>query len=233
MSNVINIDCVESFVDNDRLHYGCFIIEPFFSGQALTVANALRRTLLSDLVGTAITAVRFNNIKHEFSPISGVREDVLEIMLNLKQVIFSSSLLKPASAYLKVDGPSIVTASKLNFPNYIKLTNPDQYIATVFESSTFEMELIIEQGKGYKIYDERKYFSQSDFFVIEGNFSPVKKVNFKIKAKSSEKYNVSESLIFEIWTNGSITPTRSLIESAKFLIQLLYPFVSFNIKGSK
>jgi DNA-directed RNA polymerase subunit alpha len=224
---MIKINCVESYIDSDLSHYGCFIIEPFFSGQALTVANAIRRTLLGDIVGTAITAVRLNNIKHEFSAIAGVREDVLEIMLNLKQVIFKSSKLEPVRAYLKSNGPSIVTASQFVFPNHLKLMNPNQYIATVFESASLEMEIMIEQGKGYKLYDEKRNSSDSDFLIIEGNFSPIRKVNFKIKTNSSDKYNVKESLILEIWTNGSISPKRSLKESTKFLIQLLYPLLQF------
>lgn len=223
---MITVTCVENYIiQNDSQHYGCFLIESFNAGQSLTIANALRRTLLSDIVGTAITGVRLNNIRHEFSAVTGVREDVLEIFLNLKQIVFHSTKLKSSTAHLKANGPSIVTASQFNFPNYLSLKNPNQYIATVLESSTLEMEIVIEQGKGYKIFDEKKHSTDSDFLVIDANFSPVKKVNYKIKAIAENKIDVKESLIFEIWTNGSITPKRALKEATKSLIKLLYPFL--------
>lgn len=223
---MITFTCVENYiVDSANEHYGCFLIESFNAGQSLTVANALRRTLLSDIIGTAITGVRLNNIKHEFSAITGVREDVLEILLNLKQIVFKSTLLNSSTAHLKANGPSIVTASQFNFSNSLILKNPTQYIATVLESSTLEMEIVIEQGKGYKIFDERKHLTDSDFLVIDANFSPIKKVNYKIKAIPENKLDVKESLIFEIWTNGSITPKRALKEATKSIIKLFYPLL--------
>jgi DNA-directed RNA polymerase subunit alpha len=228
---MITITCVENYLDttgNESLYYSCLLIKPFYSGQSLTIANALRRTLLSNLIGTAITGVRINNLTHEFSSIKGVREDVLEIMLNLKQIVLKSSILYTTSVSLKVKGPAIVTASHLPLPNYITLINPNQYITTVFESQIFEMEILIEQGKGYRIVDEQKRIKNSDFFLIDANFSPVKKVNYKIKVIPEERDDVKESLIFEIWTNGSILPKRAFKESIKVIIKLFYPLLQLS-----
>jgi len=220
---MITVTCVESFKDKDQLHYGCFIIEPFNAGQALTVGNALRRTLLGDIIGSAITKVRINTVKHEFSAISGVREDVLEILLNLKEVVFKSSIVAPAPVQLRVSGPSIVTASQLITPRHLQVINPTQYLATVFESSTLEIELQVEQGKGYKLADEKE--SDSEFLLIDSVFSPIRRVNYKIKMIPTDTFEVKEALILEIWTNGSITPRRSLREATKFLIKLFYPIL--------
>jgi DNA-directed RNA polymerase subunit alpha len=220
---MITVTCVESFIDKDQLHYGCFIIEPLNAGQALTVGNALRRTLLGDIIGTAITKARINTVKHEFSAISGVREDVLEILLNLKEIVFKSSIIAPAIVQLHATGPSIVTASQLIIPNHLHIVNPTQYIATVFESARLEIELRVEQGKGYKFADEKEI--DSEFLLIDSVFSPIKRVNYKVKMIPTDSFEVKEALILEIWTNGSITPRRSLREATKFLIKLFYPIL--------
>ena len=241
------LTCIETYIDKEKNYYGCFIIEPLDVGQGITLGNALRRTLLSDLTGFAITGVRINNLKHEFSIIDGIREDVLEILLNLKEVVFkpSLSLKKKATnaekniplkfkSFLNVKGPVIVTAGMLYLPkNAFQIINPEQYICTIIDTSEFYIELDIENGVGYQLADEtRKKNTPEKLFLlkpttllVDAIFMPVKRVNFKIKLIHDSYGNIKESLQLEIVTNGSITPKRSLQEAIKILINLFYPLL--------
>ena len=149
------LTCIETYIDKNEEHYGCFIIEPLEIGQGITLGNTLRRTLLSDLNGYGITGVRINNLKHEFSVIEGMREDVLEVILNLKEIVFKSSLktekTNQLKVFLNVKGPIIVTAGLFQLPeNSLKIVNPSQYICTIIDNSEFYIEIDIENGKGYR-----------------------------------------------------------------------------------
>jgi DNA-directed RNA polymerase subunit alpha len=239
------LTCIETYIDKDQNHYGCFIIEPLENGQGITVGNALRRTLLSDLNGFAITGVRINDLKHEFSIIEGLREDILELLLNLKEIIFKTSFsiienkeqLK-VKGFLKIKGPIIVTAGMFQLPkNNFKILNPNQYICTIVDNSELYIEIDIENGKGYKLTEEiRKYENQQNSsltkpstLIIDAIFMPVKRVNYKIKMIHDTKGNIKESLTLEVWTNGTISPRRSIQESLKILMNLFYPlFVDDN-----
>ena len=229
--------CLESYVQKDNNAYGNFVIEPLEIGQGITLGNTLRRTLLSDLTGFAITGVRINNLKHEFAIIEGLREDTLEILLNLKEVIFRSSFSKQKQknkfkGFLSVQGPMVVTAGMLQLPkNTLKIINPNQYICTIADNSELYIEIDIENGKGYQLVEEnRKKRIGETFFpdrpttlLIDSLFLPVKKVNYKVKLVHDTKGNIKESLNIEILTNGSITPKRAIQESLKILINLFYP----------
>jgi len=231
--------CIESYIDKDQNHYGNFLIEPLEIGQGITLGNALRRTLLSDLTGFAITGVRINNLKHEFAIIEGLREDILEVLLNLKEVVFRSSYSsqdKNKSSKLKgfinIQGPIIVTAGMFQLPkNLLKIINPNQYICTIVDNSSFYLEIDIENGKGYQLIDEnRKKIINEKFIgtkpstlILDSIFFPIKKVNYKIKLIHDTKGNIKESLNLEILTNGSITPKRSIQEALKILMNLFCP----------
>lgn len=233
------LNCIESYIDKDQSHYGCFIIEPLEIGQGITLGNALRRTLLSDLTGFAITGTRINNLKHEFAMIQGLREDVLEVLLNLKEVTFKPSFkLKDISeplkvkGFLNIKGPLIVTAGMFQLPkNILKIVNPSQYICTIMDDSELYLEIEIENGKGYILSDaKRKQKNEEKFspvkpslLTIDAVFMPVKKVNYKVKLIHDTQGNIKESLNFEVITNGSITPKRSIQEALKILINLFYP----------
>jgi DNA-directed RNA polymerase subunit alpha len=230
------LTCIETYIDKDQSHYGCFIIEPLETGQGITLGNALRRTLLSDLTGFSIVGVRINDLKHEFSIINGIREDILEILLNLKEIKFKSFFSidekkEPVIGFLQIQGPIIVTAGMFNFPkNKLKIINPNQYICTIVDNSELYIEIDIENGKGYKLVEEiRKSAKVSKFIkskpstiLVDSVFMPIKKVNYKIKLIHDTKGNIKESLILDIWTNGSITPRRSLQEALKHLMNLFY-----------
>jgi DNA-directed RNA polymerase subunit alpha len=234
--------CIENYIDKEQNHFGCFLIEPLEIGQGITLGNALRRTLLSDLTGFAITGVRINNTKHEFETIQSIREDILEVILNLKEIIFKESIEIKTSAlelkfkgFLNIKGPKIITAGMLQLPkDKVKILNPNQYICTLINNSDFYLEIDIENGKGYRLSDENRKKrieeivvpTKPSTLVIDSVFMPIKKVNFKIKLIHDTKGNIKESLNIEILTNGSISPRRSLQEAIKILINLFYPIFS-------
>jgi DNA-directed RNA polymerase subunit alpha len=229
------LNCIETYIEKDFQHYGCFIIEPLNIGQGITLGNTLRRTLLSDLQGYAITGARINNLKHEFSLVEGLREDILEVILNLKEIIFKNPSInnisdgKVLKGFLNVKGPIIVTAGMFQLPKeFLSIVNPNQYICTIVNYSEFYLEIDIENGKGYKLTEEsRKYKSEKKISYIKPStlfvdaiFMPIKKVNYKVKLIHDSKGNIKESLSIEILTNGSITPKRSLYEALKIIIHL-------------
>eukprot|EP01040_Poterioochromonas_malhamensis_P012989 gene12989-14242_t len=232
------LTCIQNDFQNNDGYSGIFIIEPLDLGQGITLGNAIRRVLLSDISGPAITGVRINNLKHEFKAIEGVREDALEILLNIKEIIFREkySFDKPIDlfqkAYLKVKGPCIVTANMLKLPfEKLQIVNPNQYICTLTKNLKLYIELDIEKGKGYRLYDHEVVQIGEEFFdpiksstlKVDALFMPIKRVNYKVKLINDSKGNLKESLILEIVTNGSITPKRALQESLKALIDLIYP----------
>jgi DNA-directed RNA polymerase subunit alpha len=235
------LTCIETYIDQDHNNYGSFIIEPLETGQGITLGNAIRRTLLSDLTSFAITGVRINDLKHEFSVIEGLREDILEVLLNLKEIVlkgFQSSNENltdtKLKGFLNVKGPIIVTAGMFQLPkNSLKIINPNQYICTIVNNSEFYLEIDIEKGKGYRLTEETRRKNIQEKFIIvkpttllvDALFMPVRKVNYKIKLIHDTKGNIKESLNLEILTNGSTTPKRTLHESIKILMNLFYPLL--------
>jgi len=233
------LTCLETFIDKDQNNYGSFLIEPLETGHGITLGNALRRTLLSDLTGYSISGLRINDIKHEFASVEGLREDILEIILNLKEIVFKTSSQSPLETsmykgYLNVKGPIIVTAGMFKLPkNLLKILNPNQYICTITDTSEFYLEIDIEKGKGYRLSDETRkkrvkekiFNSKPTTILVDALFMPVKKVNYKIKLIHDTKGNIKESLMLEVYTNGSMTPKRSLQEALKILMSLFYPLL--------
>lgn len=242
MKTVLN--CLDTSVDTEKNILGSFLIEPLETGQGITLGNSLRRTLLSDLTGFAITGARINNLKHEFAIVEGIREDILEILLNLKEITFKPSLLLKEKisnnggkiplkfkSFLNVQGPVIVTAGMFFLPkDAFKIVNPEQYICTIVDNSNLYLEIDIENGVGYQLIDESRKRNipeklstlKPTTLLVDALFMPVKKVNYKIKLIHDSYGNIKESLYLEILTNGSITPKRSLQEAIKLLMQLFY-----------
>lgn len=203
--------------------YGQFLISSLLPGQGITIGNLLRRVLLSDLGGTCITAIRIAGVKDEFSIIPGVREDILEILLNLKGIVLKSKIKDNQFGKLKIKGPGVITASSIQLPNDLEIINPNHYIATISNSNILEIEFKFEYGQGYKL--AKHFFSDSvnQFLQTDAIFMPVQKVDFKIENVENlydKNSSLTERLFIEIWTNGSISPEEALLSSLKLVVNL-------------
>ena len=218
------VECVESDSGHDRSSYSKFVIGPLERGQGITVGNSLRRVLLSNLEGAAVTAVRIAGVTHEFMTVPGVREDVLDILLNMKEVVLKSYSSQPQIGRVRVEGPATVTAAYFELPSEVEAVNTDQYIATLSPGSTLEMEFRIEKGIGYRAIERsRDENSALDFLQLDSVFMPVRKVNYSIENARIDGSLEKDRLIMEIWTNGSLTPQEALSQAANILVELFNP----------
>jgi DNA-directed RNA polymerase subunit alpha len=213
-----SIKCLKSEQTEVGLLYGQFSINNLYPGQGITIGNILRRVLLGDIEGTTITAIRIAGITDEFSIIPGVREDVLELLLNLKGIIVKGKLNEPQFGRLKIQEPSIITASKIEVPAQLKIINSNHYIATTTSSNLLEIELKFESGTGYHLANQIFSDQSEDFLQLDAIFMPIQKVDFKIENIYNNANQINEILIFEIWTNGSISPEESIFEACKIII---------------
>jgi DNA-directed RNA polymerase subunit alpha len=211
MSN-FQFECIELNLQTSTEYFGRFVFKPLDVGHGITIGNILRRVLLTNLPGISIVGVRIAGVNHEFSTIPGVREDVLEILLNLKEVIFKSQGPKETGR-LKIQGPAIITASCIDLPSTIEIVNPNQYIATISDNSILEMEIELDWGKGYTLAENQPVENSLDFLRIDAIFMPVKRVVYHI-----EKLGNQEQLILDLWTNGSITPSDAISVASKTII---------------
>lgn len=227
------IECIESKIESMNKQYGRFLLDPLQPGQGITVGNSLRRTLLSNLQGAAIVAVRIAGVNHEFSTITGVREDVLEILLNLKEIVLTSNTHETQIGRLRVQGPAVITAGLLDLTPEIQVVDCKQYIATVCNNTVFEMEVRIEQGYGYRLADSYLNEKSVDFLQIDAVFMPVKKFNYTVQEKRINSKSIQEKLILEVWTNGSLSPQKAISEGAKVLTSLFHPLTSLNFRPVK
>jgi DNA-directed RNA polymerase subunit alpha len=215
------IECIESSTDKDRAQYGKFVIEPLERGQGTTVGNALRRVLLSNLQGTAVTSVRIAGVNHEFATIPGVREDVLEILLNMKEIVLKSHSQQRQIGRLLVQGSTTVTASHFDLPSEVEIVDPSQYVATLSQGAKLEMEFYVERGTGYRAVDRSKDDGGSiDFLQIDAIFMPVRKVNYTVEDGRVGGTVEKDRLLMEIWTDGSLSPQEALSQSAHILVDL-------------
>ena len=205
--------------------YGQFLINDLKPGQGITIGNQLRRVLLGDLCGTAISAVRIVGIRHEFATIPGVREDILEILLNLKGIVIKSNTVDVKFGRLKVQGPLVVTADLIDLPSGLEIVNPNHYIATISTSINLEIEFKIEYGTGYKLASQLFSDEDKNFLQMDSLFLPVQKVNFKIENVYDEKNSITERLFLEIWTNGSLEPREALEKACQVIIDLFTSLV--------
>jgi DNA-directed RNA polymerase subunit alpha len=227
------IECIESKTDSPRDHYGKFVLEPLDPGQGITVGNALRRVLLSDLEGSAIVTVRIAGINHEFSTLPGVREDVLEILLNLKEVVLKSHTKEPAIGRLRIQGPAIVTAANFELPSDIEIVDSKQYIATICSNNILEMEFKIDNGRGYQLTEKLIDDVSIDFLRVDAIFMPVKKVNYTVEEIRYNSYTLKDRLTLDIWTNGSISPQEAIGRSSTILSNLFAPLKTIHFKSEE
>ena len=214
---MFQVQCLKSTTDKATEFYSKYSIGPFLKGQSTTVGNALRRVLLSNLQGIAISGVRITGIDHEFSTIPHVKEDVVDILLNLKQIILKGNITEPTLARLNVKDAGIIVAGNLELPNNITLVDPRQYIASLTSKGNLEMEFLIARGQNYFTSGKLDYTIPERFLAVDAVFMPVTKVNFFVETSRSSSSFELESLILEIWTNGSISPDEALSSSAEIL----------------
>ena len=218
--NNISIKYLKSEKLQSNACYGQFVINSLQTGQGITIGNQLRRELLGDLGGIAISAVRIAGVTHEFSTIPGVREDILEILLNLKGIVLKSKTESPQFGRLKIQGPSVVTANLIQLPPGLEIVNPNHYIATISTSNILEIEFKFEYGTGYKLASQTFSDEDENYLQLDTIFMPVQKVDFKIENIYDKANNISERLFIDIWTNGSILPNEAFESASQIIIDL-------------
>jgi len=206
--------------------HGQFLIDSLKPGQGITIGNQLRRVLLGDLGGIAISAVRIAGVSHEFSTIPGVREDILEILLNLKGIVLKSKTKDVQFGRLKIQGPTVVTADLIQLPANLEIINPNHYIATISTSNILEIEFRFEYGTGYKLASQTFSDENENYLQLDTIFMPVQKVDFKIENVYDTTNNINERLLIDIWTNGSISPNEALESAAQIIIDLFTSLIN-------
>jgi DNA-directed RNA polymerase subunit alpha len=203
-------------------NYGKFAISPLERGFGTTIGNALRRVLLSSLEGAAITSVRITDVLHEFSEIEGVREDVIQIVLQLKQLRMILFDVDVAHLHLEVSGEGTVTAADIICPPEVEIVNPDLYLFTVDNQKVdLEMDITVERGRGYSPANERGDHLPIGELPVDAIFTPVRKVNWTIGSARVGQSTDYDRLLLEIWTDGTISPEEAMSESSKILIEHL------------
>lgn len=210
--------------------YGKFSVEPFERGFGTTVGNSLRRILLSSLEGAAITGVKIKGAPHEFTSLEGVQEDVTDIILSVKNMIVSSESDGEKSMRLQAEGPGEVTCDLIEADTSITIHNKDMILATLTKQVDFDMEFLVEKGRGYVPASEQ-YDANEDQEVglipVDATFSPVTRVRYKVEdTRVGQKTNY-DKLTLEVWTNGTVTPEMAVVEAAKILRKHLNPFVQY------
>lgn len=218
--NNISIKCVKSEQIQSGACHGQFVINSLRTGQGITIGNQLRRVLLGDLGGVAISAVRISGITHEFSTIPGVREDILEILLNLKGIVFKSKIKDVQFGRLKIQGPTVITADLIQLPANLEIVNLNHYIATISTSNILEIEFKFEYGTGYRLATQSFSDEAENYLQLDTIFMPVQKVDFKIENIYDNSNNITERLLLDIWTNGSISANDALELGAQIIIDL-------------
>lgn len=208
--------------------YGKFTAEPLERGFGTTLGSALRRVLLSSLQGAAIVQVKFEGVPHEFSTIQGVKEDVTEIVLNLKEVRLKAHTDKPKRLRIDKTGPCDVQASDIQAGSTVEILNGDHHLATLSEGGRLEAELVVKVGKGYvpaeRNKDEDMPIGQ---IALDAVFSPIEKVNFRVEQARVGQRTDYDKLILEVWTDGSIKPDDAVAYAAKILKDQLQVFINF------
>lgn len=203
-------------------NYGKFVIGPLERGYGVTLGNALRRVLLSSLEGAAVTSIRIADVQHEFSEIPGVREDVIRVMLQIKQLRMKLYDVDTARLHLDVRGSGVVTAGDIIAPPEVEILNPDLYLFSVDDNTAhLEIELTVERGHGYSPADERIGKLPIGELPVDAIYSPVKRVNWDVSSARVGQSTNYDKLVLEIWTDGTVGPEAALSTSAKILIDHL------------
>jgi DNA-directed RNA polymerase subunit alpha len=218
------VECVEV---GQNGCYGRFVVEPLERGFGHTLGNSMRRVLLSSLPGVAVSSVHIEGVQHEFTTIPGVKEDVTELILNLKSIAFIMYAEGPKQIKIDVKGPFELTAGDIRTDDEVEITNPDLHIATLNEDGHLQMQLTIERGRGYVSADKNKTATMPIGVIpIDSIFTPVKKVNYQVEDTRVGQITDYDKLTLEIWTNGTLKPEEAISSAARILTEHLNLFIS-------
>jgi DNA-directed RNA polymerase subunit alpha len=206
--------------------YGKITVEPLERGYGITIGNALRRVLISSLEGASITAVKIDGAEHEFSSINGVKEDIIDIILNLKKLRFKFHGEGNKAATFSVKGPARVTGADLRSDATIEVLNPEQLIATLDKDTNFIAEVYIRKGKGYLTSEYGNEDLPVGMIAVDAAFSPIRKVNYTVEKARVGRATDYDRLVLEAWTDGSLTPEKALSDAASIMIEHMDIFVA-------
>lgn len=226
---IINTDEISQ---NGR--YGRFILEPLERGFGNTIGNSLRRVLLSSLEGVAVTSIKINGVLHEFSTIPGVKEDVTEIVLNMKGLIAKLHCTGPKTVTVSAEGPCEVTAGMIQCDSEVEILNPEMHIATLGEGAKFVMEISLDRGRGYIPGEKNKQLYGNriiGFLPVDSIYTPVLKVNYTVNNTRVGQITDYDKLTLEVWTNGVINAQEAVSLAAKVLTEHLNLFVDLSDKA--
>ncbi len=221
------ISCIEL---NDEKTYGKFVVEPLERGYGTTLGNSLRRILLSSLPGVAATSVKIDGVLHEFSTINGVKEDVTDIIINIKQLIVKLHGEGPKTIYIDAKGEQEITAADIKHDSDVEIINGDLHIATLNEDAKLYMEITIGKGRGYVSAERNKQNQQPiiGLISVDSIYTPVPKVNYYIENTRVGQITDYDKLTLEVWTNGTLTPDEAISLGAKILNEHLNLFIDLS-----
>ena len=223
------IDCVENPGDNS---YGKYVVEPLERGYGTTLGNSLRRILLSSLPGTAVTSIKIAGVQHEFSTIPGIKEDVTEIVLNIKSIIAKLHCEENKTVHIEAAGECEVTAGSISGSSEVEVLDPGMHIATLAEGAKLNMELTLQKGQGYVSADRNKALdgdkSPVGTIFVDSIYTPVLKVNYSVENTRVEQITDYDKLTLEVWTDGTISAKEAVSLAAKILNRQLNHFVDLS-----
>lgn len=209
--------------------YGKFVVEPLERGYATTLGNSLRRVMLSSLPGSAITSVKIDGVLHEFSTVEGVAEDVVEIILNLKKVVFKNHSDSPKTVYIQAEGEKEVTAEDIICGSDIEVLNPQAHIASLMNGAKLNISMVVENGRGYNSVEKNKKEDMPIGTIpIDSIFSPARRVNFNVENTRVGNVTDYDKLTVEVWTNGTISPEEAVSLASKILNDHFQLFIDLN-----
>src|SRR3978361_1885125 len=209
-----------------------FVIEPLEPGFGYTLGNSLRRTLLSSIPGAAVTSIRIDGVLHEFTTVPGVKEDVTDIILNLKGLVVSSEEDEPVTMYLRKQGPGEVTAGDIVPPAGVTVQNPDMHIATLNDKGKLEVELVVERGRGYVPAVQNKASgAEIGRIAVDSIYSPVLKVSYKVEATRVEQRTDFDRLVIAVETKPSTTPRHAMASAGRTLVGLFGLVQELNLEA--
>lgn len=215
--------------------YGRFVVEPLERGFGNTLGNSLRRVLLSSLEGCAVTSMKIDGVLHEFSTIPGVKEDVTEIVLNMKSLVAKLHETSPKTVEISAEGPCVVTAADIKCDSEVEVLNPELHIATLGEGAKLDMEITIDKGRGYVPGERNKQLSGNNVIgvlPIDSIYTPVLKVNYTVDNTRVGQITDYDKLTLDVWTNGVISAEEAVSLAAKVLTEHLNLFVNLSDKAS-